>query len=140
MEITDPTNSGSEPGTGAWFTLLILALMLASGAVGFIWHQQGWWPAMGSDSKCQEIRTLAEQAEEIAITAAIHLSELRYQLEDIQSRPTADNIGRRNELQELISLADHQTLLDYQRWDLAVSLNRDCFTPAELLRVDPPQP
>ncbi len=140
MEITDPTNSGSEPGTGAGFTLLILALMLASGAVGFIWHQQGWWPAMGSDSKCQEIRTLAEQAEEIAITAAIHLSELRYQLEDIQSRPAADNIGRRNELQELIPLADQQTLLDDQRWDLAVNLNRDCFTPAELLRVDPRQP
>lgn len=140
MEITDPTNSGSEPGTGARFTLLVLALMLASGAVGFIWHQQGWWPATGSDSRCQEIRTLAEQAEEIVITAAIHLSELRYQLEDIQSRLTADNIGRRNELQELIPLADHQTLLDYQRWDLAVNLNRDCFTPAELLRVDPPQP
>ncbi len=140
MEITDPTNSGSEPGTGAGFTLLILALMLASGAVGFIWHQQGWWPAMGSDSKCQEIRTLAEQAEEIAITAAIHLSELRYQLEDLQSRLTADNIGRRNELQELIPLADQQTLLDDQRWDLAVNLNRDCFTPAELLRVDPRQP
>jgi len=140
MEITDPTNSGSEPGTGAGFIPLILALMLASGAVGFIWHQQGWWPATGSDSKCQEILTLAEQAEEIAVTAEIHSSELRYQLEDIQSRLTADNIGRRNELQELIPLADHQTLLGYQRWDLAVNLNRDCFTPAELLRGGPPQP
>ncbi len=136
MEITDPTNSGSEPGTGAGFTLLILALMLASGALGFIWHQQGWWPAMGSDPRCQEIRTLAEQAEEIALTAAIHLSELRYQLEDIQSRLTADNIGRRDELQELIPSAEHQTLLYYQRWDFAINLDRDCFAPAELLRID----
>ena len=137
---TDLTNSGHEPGAGAGFTLLILVLMLASGAVGFIWHQQGWWPATGSDSKCQEIRTLVEQAEEIAITTAIYLSELRYQLEDTQSRLAEDNIGRRNELEELIPLAEHQTLLDYQRWDLAVNLNRDCFTPAELLRVGPPQP
>lgn len=139
MDDTDLTSSGRKPGAGTGLTLLILALMLASGAIGFLWNQQGWWPAGGSDSNCQEIRTLAQQAEEIAITAAIHLSELRYQLEDIQSLLTADNIGRRNELVELIPSAEHQTLLDYQRWDVAVNVNRDCFTPAELLRGDPPQ-
>jgi hypothetical protein len=118
------------------FTFFILALVLASGASGFLWHQQGWWPAGGSDSNCQEIRTFAEQAEEIAITATIYLSELRYQLEDIDSRLTVDNITRHNELAELIPSAESQTLLDYQLWSSAVNLDRDCFAPAELLRVD----
>jgi uncharacterized protein HemX len=136
MDTTDLPTSEGETGAGTGLTFLILALVLASGAIGFVWHQQGWWPAGGSDSQCQEIRALAEEAEEIALTAAIHLSELRYQLEDIQSRLTADNIGRRDELQELIPSAEHQTILDYQRWDFAVNLNRDCFTPTELLRGD----
>ncbi len=136
MDAADLPHSEGETGAGMGFTFLILALVLASGAIGFLWHQQGWWPAEGSDSNCQEIRTFAEQAEEIAITAAIHLSELRYQLEDLQSPLTADNIGRHNELAELIPSAEHQTLLDYQRWDFAINLDRDCFAPAELLRID----
>ena len=136
MDATDLPSSKGEPGAGRGFTFLILALVLASGAIGFLWHQQGWWPAEGSDSKCQEIRTLAEEAEKIAITAAVHLSELRYQLEDIQSRLTDGNIGRRNELAELIPSAQSQALLDYQLWSSAINLNRDCFAPAELLRVD----
>jgi Na+-transporting methylmalonyl-CoA/oxaloacetate decarboxylase gamma subunit len=135
MDAADLPSSEGETGAGMGFTFLILALVLASGAIGFLWHQQGWWPAEGSDSNCQEIRTFAEQAEELAITATIHLSELRYQLEDIQSHPDGD-IGRRNELAELIPAAEIQTLLDYQLWSSAVNLNRDCFTPAELLRVD----
>ena len=136
MDTTDLPTSEGETGTGTGLTFLILALVLASGAIGFLWHQQGWWPAEDSDSNCREIRTFAEQAEEIAITGGIHLSELRYQLEDIQSRLSDGNIGRRNELAELIPSAESQALLNYQLWSSAVNLNRDCFAPAELLRVD----
>ncbi len=136
MDTTDLPTSEGETGAGMGFTFLILALVLASGAIGFLWHQQGWRPAEGSDSNCREIRTFAEQAEEIAITAAIHLSEVRYQLEDIQSRLPDGNIGRRNELEELIPSAESQALLDYQLWSSAINLNRDFFAPAELLRVD----
>ncbi len=136
MDAADLPSSEGETGAGMGFTFLIMALVLASGVIGFFWHQQGWWPAEGSDSNCQEIRTFAEQAEEIAITAGIHSSELRYQLEDLQSRLTDDNITRLNELAELIPSAESQTLLDYQLWRSAINLDRDCFAPAELLRVD----
>ena len=69
MDTGDLTSSDGEIGAGMGFAFLSLALVLASGVIGFVWHQQGWWPAGGSDSQCQEIRALAEEAEEIAVTA-----------------------------------------------------------------------
>ena len=125
------------------FTAILL--LLVGGVAGYFWHQQEWWPARGTEedasteedanSECDEIQTLAEQAEADANTELETLFELVNESRALQ-RARID-LARRNELDDdLIPSTRSSTVNSFERWNSAVNLNRNCFSPTYLLDVE----
>ncbi len=119
-------------GTWARFGWLAAIVLVVAGAVaGSMWNKQESSPS--GDSRCDEIRRLAHQAEQTAVATLVRRNVLQTELDDVAQFLTPAYIDRVDELGREIPAQESRVVSEYSGWEDALNSHRECFVPADLI-------
>ncbi len=127
----DDSRSGNVSSWAGFGWLATIALLLVGVVAGYLWNQQEASPT--TDFQCEEVRALARDAEQAAVSTLARRNSLLKELDELPQLFTQALIDQSNELRSEIPSQESRVLFGYSGWEDSLNSDRDCFGTADLI-------